>query len=94
MKTTIDIPDDLLRRIKIRAVNDGRKLKDEVADLLRKGLDAHPIASSAPRESPLSFDPGTGLPVIRGRRKPSPEEVGAERIAEILMDQEVEWYGR
>ena len=38
MKTTLDLPDSLVRDIKLRAVLEGRKLKDVVADLLRAGL--------------------------------------------------------
>jgi plasmid stability protein len=40
MKTTLDLPDDLVKEVKLRAVHEGRKLKDEMADLLRKGLAA------------------------------------------------------
>ena len=36
----MDLPDDLMKEIKLRAVHEGRKLKDEMADLLRKGLAA------------------------------------------------------
>ena|ERR1700676_1026896 len=38
MKTTLELPDDLVKEIKLRAVHEGKKLKDAVADLLRKGL--------------------------------------------------------
>lgn len=38
MKTTLDLPDDLVRAVKIRAVEENRKLKDVIADLLRRGL--------------------------------------------------------
>jgi hypothetical protein len=38
MKTTLDLPDDVVRAVKIRAVEENRKLKDLVADLLRRGL--------------------------------------------------------
>jgi plasmid stability protein len=38
MKTTLDLPDDLARAVKIRAVEENRKLKDTIADLLRRGL--------------------------------------------------------
>ncbi len=38
MKTTLDLPDDLVREIKTRAVKENRKLKDAIADLLRRGL--------------------------------------------------------
>ena len=40
MKTTLQLPDELVKEIKLRAVNEGKKLKDAVAELLRKGLDA------------------------------------------------------
>ena len=32
MKTTLDLPDDLVRAVKMRAVAEDRKLKDMVAD--------------------------------------------------------------
>lgn len=38
MKTTLDLPNDLVREVKLRAVNEGKKLKDVVAELLRQGL--------------------------------------------------------
>lgn len=40
MKTTLDLPDDLVREIKIRAVHERKKLKDAIAEYLRKGLAA------------------------------------------------------
>ena len=40
MKTTIDLPDALVKEVKLLAVMEGKKLKDEMAELLRKGLDA------------------------------------------------------
>lgn len=48
MKTTIDIPDGLYRRAKIRAVETGRTLKDLVLTSLEKELDP----SSMPQSSP------------------------------------------
>jgi hypothetical protein len=48
VKTTIDLPNDLVREIKIRAVNEGRKLKEVVADLLRFGLEQGTRLSQAP----------------------------------------------
>ena len=46
MKTTLDLPDDLVKEIKLRAVHEGKKLKDAMAELLRRGL-SMPAGSSA-----------------------------------------------
>jgi hypothetical protein len=40
MKTTLDLPDDLMRKVKIRAVQEQKKLKDAIADFIRKGMAA------------------------------------------------------
>ncbi len=50
MKTTLDLPDELVRRVKMRAVQSDRKLKDTVAELLETGLRAAagPSPSAAP----------------------------------------------
>ena len=38
MKTTLDLPDDLMKRVKIHAIHEQKKLKDAVAELLDRGL--------------------------------------------------------
>jgi plasmid stability protein len=38
VKTTLDLPNDLVREVKLRAVNEGKKLKDVISELLRQGL--------------------------------------------------------
>ena len=38
MKATLELPDELLQRIKLRAVHRKRKLKDEIAHLLEAGM--------------------------------------------------------
>ena len=40
MKTTIDLSPDLVREMKLLAIYEGRKLKDVVADLFKRGLKA------------------------------------------------------
>jgi len=40
MKTTLDLPDHLMRKVKIRAVHEHKKLKDTIAELIRKGMAA------------------------------------------------------
>lgn len=83
MKTTLDLPDDLMRAVKIRAVEEDRKLKDMVADLLRQGL-AQPHAETPPIGHRVK------LPLIKGGHPAKPgEEMTPERISEILLEQEV-----
>jgi hypothetical protein len=40
MKTTLDLPDDLMQEVKIRAVHERKKLKDAIAEFIRKGMAA------------------------------------------------------
>lgn len=66
MKTTLDLPDELVRELKLRAVMQGRTLRDLAADFLRQGLGlacAKP-AQAIPPESAVYIGPN-GLPVFR-----------------------------
>ena len=38
MKTTLDLPEPLVREMKLRAVQEGRKLKDVAAEVFQRGL--------------------------------------------------------
>ena len=67
MKTTIDLPDDLILEMKLRAVRKNRKLKDLAADLIRSALFPRKLIES---ESVNSL-PRT-LPIMQAR--PSPEK--------------------
>lgn len=61
MKTTLELPDDLMRRIKLRAVHRNRKLKEEIELLLEAGM------ASAPQAEPPARPP---KPVRLKGRKP------------------------
>lgn len=63
MKTTIDLPPDLVRALKIRAVNEGRKLKELAADLLYRGL-ATEVAEPLQPPKPRIERQACGLPVV------------------------------
>lgn len=68
MRTTIDIPDDTLRRIKATAALRGLKLKDLVAQLLDAGLraDDQPIEDKPrKRELPVMIPPAGRLIPLR-----------------------------
>lgn len=50
MKTTLELPDTLMREVKIRAAKTDRKLKDVVAELIQRGLAAVQAEVQAPRK--------------------------------------------
>ncbi len=49
MKTTLELPDGLMQRVKLRAVHRNQKLKDAIAQLLELGMAASPEAEKSPR---------------------------------------------
>jgi hypothetical protein len=84
MKTTLDLPDDLMRAVKIRAVEESRKLKDTIADLHRRGL-AHPSGARPTARQRVR------LPLVRcAQEARSGEEMTTERVAEVLIAEEAE----
>ncbi len=68
MKTTLDLPDDVIRAVKLRAVMQRRPLKDLVADFLRQGLgmDSSAQTNGPPADSVVEMAPN-GLPTVRCR---------------------------
>ena len=94
MKTTVDLPDALVKEIRLRAVHDGQKLKDAIADLLRRGLEARTARLEENDDGPgFTIDPQTRLPVIHTRHAAHPsQELTPDRMHEILLQQEVDWY--
>jgi hypothetical protein len=49
MKTTLDLPDELIREVKLRAVHQRRTAKDLVAEFLRQGLGLAPLGEAEKR---------------------------------------------
>jgi hypothetical protein len=91
MKTTLDLPNALVKQVKLRALQEGLKLKDAVADLLRKGL---AVARNTEVAAPVvTKDKQTGLPLIQCKQAASPqEELTPDRVADVLSAQETEWF--
>jgi plasmid stability protein len=84
MKTTLDLPDDLMRAVKIRAAEENRKLKDVIAELLRRGL-------ALPSGTPPVIRRRVRLPLVQcAHEAPPGEELTPERVAQILIDEEAE----
>jgi hypothetical protein len=85
MKTTLDLPDDLMREVKIRAATQGRKLKDVIAEVMRNGL--APQIPDAPSEDPSSLIHYTpdGFPYIKCQ--PSDKPVATLEEVQRLIDE-------
>ncbi|WP_159816273.1 hypothetical protein [Cyanobium sp. Copco_Reservoir_LC18] len=64
MKTTLDLPDHLVRQAKQRALQQGRTPKEIVAEYIRKGLHGGPAASLPIASNGVMVD-SAGLPVFR-----------------------------
>ncbi len=66
MKTTLDLPDEIVREVKLRAVVQGRTVKDLVAEYLRQSLGLPPLGGiKKPVASPMVEIGAHGLPVFR-----------------------------
>lgn len=67
MKTTLDIPDDLFRQIKIKAATDGRKLKDMVTE----GLELVLAGTASSGRSPTGAKAGAAKSLVREKKPPA-----------------------
>jgi plasmid stability protein len=81
MKTTLDLPDDLIREMKIRAATQGRKLKEVMADALRSGLSLESTGQPPTRPS-ITTDPELGHLLVQG---PPNAPISKMTIEEILI---------
>lgn len=76
MRTTVELPAALRRRVEQLAQARGRSLSVTLADLVARGM------SQVDEEVELQVDPGSGFPVLSvGRR------VTSEDVAEALDDE-------
>ncbi len=65
MKITVDLPDELICEVRLRAVHQRRTVKDLVAEFLRQGLGLPPLGEPEKRPvSPMVKIGKRGLPVI------------------------------
>ena len=78
MKMTFDLPPDVVQRLKMRAAEEGLKLKDLIAEACRSFL-TQPKKPKKRRAKKLPF------PIFKGGHPAKPgEEMTPERVAEIL----------
>lgn len=81
VKTTLDLPNDLVREVKLRAVNEGKKLKDVISDLLRQGLGhpSPPVSGGTARRGRIDLPLFPSSPDAPARRMSMDELLAAER---------------
>jgi hypothetical protein len=91
MKTTLELPDELVKEVKLRALHENRKLKDAVAELLRRGLAAPEASLTSTSSSGWKQERKTGLPLIECR-KSAAREISPKHAAELLLEQDVKWH--
>jgi molybdopterin biosynthesis enzyme MoaB len=95
MRTTIDIPEDLLRRAKAEASLRGMSLKSWVTEAIRSALEGEGalVRESAPVEygaDQQALDDDCVFPLIRGKGGPALRDLTPERVHEILEEEEVD----
>ena len=85
MKTTLDLPSDLVREMKLQAAREGRKLRDVATEIFRRGL-SQPISRGTAALHRVK------LPLIACKTPASPvKELTSDQLAEVLLKQEVVW---
>jgi hypothetical protein len=72
--------------MKIRAAREGRKLRDVATEVIQRGLSKSP-------PKPEKATKRIAFPLIQCKHPaPKDQELTSDRIAEILINQEIEWH--
>ena len=80
MKTTLDLPEDLVREMKFRAVREGRKLRDVAEEVFRRGLAAPQTAAGSGARHRVK------LPLIPAPAGSKSFEISGERLLDLEME--------
>ena len=87
MKTTLEIPDPLFKRVKARAAMDGLKLKDLVTSALSAYLTKRKTSAAAEvKRCPF--------PLVRGKGGPLMKQMSNETIAKLEEEEDIERHRR
>ena len=84
MKTTIDLPSELVRAIKLRALNENRRLKEVVTDLLRAGLKHGGATETVPQKGRMDF------PLFATTRSAPASRMSAEALVALEQNAQFE----
>ena len=82
MKTTMDLPVELIREMKLRAVQEGRKLREVAEEVIRRGLEA-PAKPAASRRRVV-------LPIVPAPVGAVPMKLSGDRLLELELAGEQE----
>ena len=88
MKTTLDLPEDLVREMKLRAVHEGRKLRDVATEIFRRGLAQQSLQTAAATQ-PGVIQNRVKLPLIQCPSGTPKFNLTPEDIDRILSEQEM-----
>lgn len=86
MKTTLDLPAELVREMKLRAASDGRKIRDVATEIFRRGLAQASMTDGNNRNR-------VKLPLIEcNPPRTKANEMTPEKVADVLLRQESAWH--
>ena len=88
MKTTLDLPEDLVREMKLCAVHEGRKLRDVATEIFRRGLAQQSLQTAAATQ-PGVIRNRVKLPLIQCPSGTPQFNLTPEDIDRILSEQEM-----
>lgn len=88
MKTTFDLPEELVLELKLRSARERRKLKDVAAQVIRRGLQAQEAESAEHPTLPNGLMVNeAGFPVYRCRSDAPASHMRVEQL--IALEQEI-----
>ena len=92
MRTTIDVPEPLLRRAKAEAALRGLRLKDVVRDALERYLAASPLLDpiGASQVEVQELGPGCVLSLVTGKTGPLMRELEGGAAQRVLDAEDVD----
>jgi hypothetical protein len=92
MKTTLDLPESLVEEVRVRARREGQEVGETFVGLVKKGLEV--TGSNPPELEPAVVTTSAlGFPLIAGGHLAKPaEELTPQRVANLLLAQEVLWH--
>lgn len=89
MKTTLDLPDELMRGMKIRAATQGRKLKDVISDAIRDSLASAYNSPEQAQPLVISRD-SSGFPYIKCAPAPDKPAPTFEKLQRLIEESQLE----